>query len=64
MPALIMVALLFFWAGAWGLAGRLLLGERRLAAHLTVAALTFTVYLVVARLWSYPAFALSARGLL
>jgi pSer/pThr/pTyr-binding forkhead associated (FHA) protein len=62
VPALIMVALVLFWAGAWGLAGRLLLGERRLARHLTVASLMFTGILTTPALSSYPAFALSARG--
>jgi pSer/pThr/pTyr-binding forkhead associated (FHA) protein len=62
-PALVGVLLVLVWAGAWSLAGRLLVGERRLAAHLTGAALTLIGVLAVPALLSYPAFALSAGGL-
>jgi len=61
MPALIGVLLLFVWAGAWSLTGRLLVGERRLAAHLTVAAVTVIGVLAVPELLGYPAYALAAR---
>lgn len=57
-PVLIVLAL-FVWAGAWGLAGRLLLGERRFAAHLTAAALALIAVFLANRL-DYVAFALSA----
>jgi hypothetical protein len=63
VPALAGVLLVLVWAGAWSLAGRLLVGERRLAAHLTGAALTLIGVLGVPVLLSYPAFALSAGGL-
>jgi putative effector of murein hydrolase len=50
------------WSGAWGLAGRLLVGERRFAGHLTAAALTVLGYLLLGN-WDYVAFAFSAPGL-
>ena len=59
-PVVIALAL-FIWSGAWGLAGRLLLGERRFAAHLTVAALTL-IGIAIADQSDYVAFALSAPG--
>jgi len=57
--AVFTVAALFVWAGAWGFAGRLLSGERRVAAHLAVAALALIGMLAANRL-DYAAFALSA----
>jgi hypothetical protein len=63
VPALVGVLLVLVWAGAWSLAGRLLVGERRLAAHLTGAAFTLIGVLGVPTLLSYPAFAFSAGGL-
>ncbi len=63
VPALVGVLLVLVWAGAWSLAGRLLVGERRLAAHLTGAALTLIGLLGVPALLGYPAFALSAGGI-
>jgi hypothetical protein len=60
-PVLVVLAL-FVWAGAWGLAGRLLVGERRFAAHLTGAALLVVGFFVAGN-WDYLAFALSAPGL-
>jgi hypothetical protein len=57
-PMLWVVALLI-WAGAWGLAGRLLSGERRVAAHLAAAALALTGIFLANRL-DYVSFALSA----
>jgi hypothetical protein len=63
VPALAGVLIVLVWAGAWSLAGRLLVGERRLAAHLTGAALTLIGLLAVPALLTYPAFALSAGGL-
>lgn len=60
-PVLFVVGILV-WAGAWGLTGRLLVGERRFAAHLTVAAMMLIGFLVAGS-WDYPAFALSAPGL-
>ena len=57
-PVLTVVALLV-WAGAWGLAGRLLSGERRVAAHLAIASLALIGILLANRL-DYVAFALSA----
>jgi hypothetical protein len=52
---------LFVWSGAWELAGRLLTGERRFAAHLTAAALA-VVGVAIADQSDYVAFALSAPG--
>jgi hypothetical protein len=57
-PVLAAVALLV-WAGAWALAGRLLSGERRVAAHVAVASLALIGILLANRL-DYVAFALSA----
>lgn len=56
-PVLAVVALLL-WAGAWGLAGRLLSGERRVAAHVAVASLALLGIFLANRL-DYVAFALS-----
>jgi hypothetical protein len=50
---------LFVWSGAWALASRLLLGEPRFAAHVTVAALAL-LGIFVADQSDYVAFALSA----
>jgi hypothetical protein len=57
-PVLIVLAL-FVWAGAWGLAGRLLAGERRFAAHLVTAGLTLIGIFAADRL-DYVAYAFSA----
>lgn len=59
-PVVIVLAL-FTWSGAWGLAGRSLLGEGRFAAHLTVAALTL-IGISIADQSDYVAFALSTPG--
>jgi len=56
-PALFALGL-FIWAGAWGLAGRLLSGERRIAAHLGAAALALIGVYGAERL-DYVAYALS-----
>jgi hypothetical protein len=58
LPPVILVLALFLWSGAWGLAGRLLRGEWRFAAHLTAAALTVVAYFFVNN-WDYLQFALS-----
>lgn len=50
---------LFVWSGAWALAGRLLLGEPRFAAHLTAAALALLGVFIADR-FDYVAFAFSA----
>ena len=62
MPPLVLVLGLLVWAGAWALAGRVLLGEPRFATHLGVAALTVLGYLLAGN-WDYLAFAFSAPGL-
>jgi len=53
---------LFVWSGAWGLAGRVLAGELRFAAHLTTAALALLGVFLVAQA-DYLGFAFSAPGL-
>jgi len=57
-PVLTVLAL-FIWSGAWGLAGRLLAGEVRFAAHLSAAALAL-IGVFIADQSDYVAFALSA----
>jgi hypothetical protein len=59
-PVAIVLAL-FLWSGAWGLAGRLLLGEGRFAGHLTAAGLAL-IGVAIADQSDYLAFALSAPG--
>jgi pSer/pThr/pTyr-binding forkhead associated (FHA) protein len=60
-PVFVLLAILG-WSGAWGLAGRLLVGEARFAGHLAMGALTVLGCLAVAN-WDYLAFAFSAPGL-
>jgi hypothetical protein len=57
-PVLAMLAL-FIWAGAWGLAGRLLTGHHRFAAHLMTAALVL-IGIFAADGLDYVAYAFSA----
>ena len=61
-PVLVVLAI-FVWAGSWGLAGRLLVGERRFGAHLAIASLVALGLFGVASA-DYLAFALSLPGLL
>lgn len=63
MPAVLAVIAILVWSGGWGLAGRLLNGERRFAAHLAVAAVMLIGVLVVAVVGDYLAYAVSAPGL-
>ena len=57
-PLLVVLAL-FVWAGGWTLAGRLLSGTRRFAAHLSAAAIA-VIGILVAEQSDYLAYALSA----
>lgn len=63
LPPVLLVLALLLWAGAWSLAGRLLIGAWRLAGHLTAAALVVLAYFFVNN-WDYLQFALSWSWLL
>lgn len=62
LPIVTVLLALLLWSGAWTLVGRLLIGEWRLAAHITGGALIVVGYFVAAN-WDYVAFALSAPWL-
>ena len=62
MWPVVLVLGVLVWAGAWSLAGRLLLGARQFIAHVTAAALAM-LGIIAMQLWEYPAFALSAPAL-
>ena len=59
MTPLLVVLALFLWAGGWTLAGRLLSGTRRFAAHLSAAAIA-VIGILVAGQSDTLAYALSA----